>query len=39
MKLTLVELGTELMEDGNQGIKIQLARELSVRMEKRIDCL
>ena len=28
VKLTLVELGTELMEDGNQGIKIQLAREL-----------
>ena len=27
-KLTLVELGTELMEDGNQGTKIQLAREL-----------
>lgn len=28
VKLTLVELGTELMEDGNQGTKIQLAREL-----------
>ena len=28
-KLALVELGTELMEDGNQGTKIQLARELS----------
>lgn len=27
VKLTLVELGTELMEDGNQGTKIQLARE------------
>lgn len=27
-KLSLVELGTELMEDGNQGTKIQLAREL-----------
>ena len=26
--MTLVELGTELMEDGNQGTKIQLAREL-----------
>mgnify|MGYP000040095696 FL=1 len=29
VKLVLVELGTELMEDGNQGTKIQLARELS----------
>lgn len=28
VKLTLVELGTELMEDGKQGTKIQLAREL-----------
>lgn len=27
-KLALVELGTELMEDGKQGTKIQLAREL-----------
>lgn len=27
-KLTLVELGTELMENGEQGTKIQLAREL-----------
>ena len=26
--LTLVELGTELLEDGSQGTKIQLAREL-----------
>ena len=29
VKLVLVELRTELMEDGNQGTKIQLARELS----------
>ena len=28
VNLTLVELGTELLEDGNQGTKIQLAREL-----------
>lgn len=28
VKLTLVELGTELMDDGVQGTKIQLAREL-----------
>lgn len=28
VRLTLVELGTELMEDGVQGTKIQLAREL-----------
>lgn len=27
-KLALVELGTELMEDGSQGTKIQLAREV-----------
>lgn len=27
VKLTLVELGTELMENGSQGTKIQLARE------------
>ena len=27
-KLALVELGTELLEDGKQGTKIQLAREL-----------
>ena len=26
--MTFVELGTELMEDGNQGTRIQLAREL-----------
>ena len=28
-QLSLVELGTELMENGEQGTKIQLARELS----------
>ena len=28
VNLTLVELGTELLEDGSQGTKIQLAREL-----------
>lgn len=29
VKLTLAELGTELMGDGSQGTKVQLARELS----------
>ena len=30
-KLTLVELGTELMEDGNQGTKIQFKKITSIR--------